>query len=272
VGQRIFALGGNSGPEDVVLATVEERHPGTGTWTTVAPMQLARQNPGAAVVGGQIYVFGGYDSAGEITARVEVFDPVANRWAWVRDLPTPLGGPGVAAHDGRIFIVGGEGPQGIGGALHIYDPSSDSYGSGRPAPTERQLLKAIERAGQIYTVGGSQGPGTPFLATVERYHPGSDTWTAVASMNTGRGNPGVAIVQDKIVVVGGASRPAGAFVPLTTAEEYDSDADRWDPLAAQLPVGLASLCAERAEGNRVIAIGGFQAGGVASLRVEALKL
>lgn len=87
-----------------------------------------------------------------------------------------------------------------------------------------------------------------------------------------RGNPGVTIVKDKIVVVGGAGGTGGAGMPLTTSEEYDPDADRWDLLPAQLPVGRASLSAELAEGNRVIAIGGFQGGGVASARVESLKL
>jgi N-acetylneuraminic acid mutarotase len=94
-------------------------------------------------------------------------------------------------------------------------------------------------------------------------------------MNTGRGNPGVAIVKGKIVVVGGAGGTATVHAPLATSEEYDPGADRWDPLPAQLPVGRASLCAELAEGNRIIAIGGFQkesTGSVASGRVESLKL
>lgn len=149
VGQRIYALGGFDSESETMLDSVEARHPGTGTWTAVASMKLGRQNPGAAVVGGRIYVFGGYDQMGALTDQVEVFDPGANHWQRVRDLPTPLGGPGVAVHNGRIVIVGGEGPQGIGGVVHIYDPSSDSYGSGRAAPTDRTLLKAIELAGRV---------------------------------------------------------------------------------------------------------------------------
>jgi N-acetylneuraminic acid mutarotase len=85
----------------------------------------------------------------------------------------------------------------------------------------------------------------------------------------------VAIVKDKIVVVGGAGGTATVHAPLATSEEYDPGADRWDLLPAQLPVGRASLCAELAEGNRVIAIGGFtkgSAGSAASDRVESLKL
>jgi hypothetical protein len=64
----------------------------------------------------------------------------------------------------------------------------------------------------------------------------------------------------------------GAGTPLASSEVYNRQADRWDPLPAVLPVRRASLSAERGEGNRILAIGGFEPGSVASNRVEALKL
>jgi hypothetical protein len=66
-------------------------------------------------------------------------------------------------------------------------------------PTERTLLEAIELAGRIYAIGGVQGDQQPFLDTVERFDPNSNTWTAVASMGIGRRNAGVVTATGKIV-------------------------------------------------------------------------
>jgi hypothetical protein len=43
-------------------------------------------------------------------------------------------------------------------------------------------------------------------------------------------------------------------------------------VTAVLPVARASLSAERVEGNRIVAMGGFQSGIVASDRVEGLRV
>jgi hypothetical protein len=56
------------------------------------------------------------------------------------------------------------------------------------------MLKAVDHAGAVYAVGGVQGDQQPFLATVERYDPDTDMWSAVAPMSTGRGNRSVVVV------------------------------------------------------------------------------
>ena len=92
-----------------------------------------------------------------LTDQVEVFDPGANHWQRVRDLPTPLGGPGVAVHNGRIFVVGWGEPAGIGGFVHIYDPSFDSYGAGRPAAdaSDRRLPGRAQTSATVSSSGTS---------------------------------------------------------------------------------------------------------------------
>ena len=84
----------------------------------------------------------------------------------------------------------------------------------------------------VYAIGGiGTGPNDPPLNTVERYDPGNDTWTIVASMNTGRVNVGTAVVGNQIVVVRGGGGPDFAHLqPLQTSEIYDPATDAWTTL------------------------------------------
>lgn len=81
-------------------------------------------------------------------------------------------------------------------------------------------------------------------------------------MSTGRGNPGVAAADGRIIVVGGAGGVPGptTATPLSSVEEYDPQADAWTP-SEPLPLARGSLAAERGQGNAILAIGGFEAAG-----------
>ena len=86
-------------------------------------------------------------------------------------------------------------------------------------------------------------------------------------MNFPRGNPGVVSAAGRIFVVG-----SGAPNVNRTSEAFDPNTNTWQQLDALLPVGRGSLSAERGPGNVILAIGGFEAGPIASDRVEALKI
>jgi len=113
-----------------------------------------------------------------------------------------------------------------------------------------------------------------FVAKVERFNPATGIWEKLAPMSTPRGGPGVVTTHGRIFVVGGATGEFGPHhEPLTSSEVFDGHA--WHPLDALLPVGRSSLCAERAPGNRILAIGGFEPADpgstVPSTRVEGLR-
>jgi N-acetylneuraminic acid mutarotase len=143
-------------------------------------------------------------------------------------------------------------------------------------PTPRYLLRAVTLGDYIYAVGGIVGGNQPsFSNALERYDPKADTWTRLRPMGTGRGNPGVAAADGRIIVVGGAGGVPGptTATPLSSVEVYDPQADAWTT-SEPLPVGRGSLSTERGQGNAVLAIGGFEAAGAgvpppASKRVES---
>lgn len=61
--------------------------------------------------------------------------------------------------------------------------------------------------GYLYALGGhdcpASNPAVCRTETVERYHPSTDTWTLIASLNIGRDAIGVALLGDRLVSVGG---------------------------------------------------------------------
>ena len=54
--------------------------PQADAWTQLASMGTARRNHASAVVGGKLYVFGGWD-ANQRLSTAEVYDPASDSWA-----------------------------------------------------------------------------------------------------------------------------------------------------------------------------------------------
>jgi N-acetylneuraminic acid mutarotase len=266
----IYAIGGFGTGFDPIHKSVEARDPATEQWTFVEPMSRPRGNQGAAYVEGQIYVVGGFDSQKSVTNTGESFDPSTNKWSKIRNRQRgKIAGPGATAFDGRVYLIGGGEPGGITDSVSIYDPTTDKWShDARPMPTARMLLKAVTLDGQLYAVGGALGENLPFSSALERYDPIADSWTSLRPMTTGRGNPGVVAASGRITVVGGGGGVVGSGTALQSVEEYNPLTDVWTPSDPPLPVGRGSLSAEHGQGNTVLAIGGFEAGG-ASARVES---
>ena len=61
--------------------------PQADAWTQLASMGTARKAHASAVVGGKLYVFGGFDDnslqALQGLSKAEVYDPVSDSWAQV---------------------------------------------------------------------------------------------------------------------------------------------------------------------------------------------
>ena len=78
------------------FSSVERYDPATNVWEAVAPMTMARFAPGAAVLCGTLYVFGGVsvDTVGPMNT-VERYDPAANAWEAMAPMTTARRCPGV---------------------------------------------------------------------------------------------------------------------------------------------------------------------------------
>ena len=79
-------------------------------WSTVASQAFTNSEAQGAVVGGKLYVFGGFDSTKPCctpTRRAFVYDPTANAWTPIADLPKGVTHAGMATDGTDIFYAGG---------------------------------------------------------------------------------------------------------------------------------------------------------------------
>jgi RNA polymerase sigma factor (sigma-70 family) len=120
-------------------------------------------------------------------------------------------------------------------------------------PTARYLTSTCVVKGKIYAIGGRAGIqlAGPVYATTEEYDPVADKWTKKADMLTARDSTSIAVVNNKIYVIGGS--PVAGF--LAAVEEYDPVADKWTK-KADMPNGRTGLSASVVNG-KIYVIGGM---------------
>ena len=89
--------------------------PGSGTWTTKAPMPTARKVPGVGVVNGLFYAIGGGVTGGVLTAN-EAYDAGSNTWSTRAPMISSHYGAQVGVVNGIIYAIGGSSGESCGGA------------------------------------------------------------------------------------------------------------------------------------------------------------
>ncbi|MEX2206805.1 MAG: hypothetical protein WEF50_11310 [Myxococcota bacterium] len=165
-----------------VLGALEIYDPATEQWSEAAPMDVARQQFGAALApDGKLYVFGGCacrgstaytvgdeesrlgaradgEAMGHPVTRTEVYDPTTNTWSDRAPIPTPrMALTAATGLDGKIYVIGGE--MRWGGEpmalVEVYDPATDSWSKGPSLRIGRQAhASAVTPDGKIWVIGG----------------------------------------------------------------------------------------------------------------------
>ena len=155
----------------------------------------------ANVVDDKIYVIGGIPNE----TINEVYDPATDTWFIKASIPTAVSSYASAVVDNKIYVI-------TSNLNQIYHPENDSWSNGAPPPSPAVLASAAATTGafapeRIYVFGADAD--LPYWQltlrnfTTQSYDPKTDNWTACASMPTGRFDPGVAVVNDMLYVIGG---------------------------------------------------------------------
>jgi hypothetical protein len=175
VGPAMYLVGGFVGGD--FSASVLKFDSAQGTWSEVAPMPQASFGHAACVVGCDIYVFGGCDNRGQQQDGVFMYHTKEDAWTTLAPMPSACIFSAVTALDGQIYITGAQNNW----RVLQFDPTSGVWSNLAPTLSSRMQSSLFVLGGYLHAAGGYLD-----ASTVERYDPGTNTWTAVADMLEGR--------------------------------------------------------------------------------------
>ena len=181
-------------------------------WELRTPLQQPLMRHAMVAADNRLYVFGGEQSAGQITADALAYDLTTNEWQPVAPLPLPLSNLAAAVGpDGRIYVAGGSTPAGgddrattLFDQLLEFDPVLNLWRTvaALPYPVAGAALVADETG--VYLIGGWDGG--EMRDEIWRYATdpaaGQD-WEMLGHLERARAFLGAAAVGGEIYIVGG---------------------------------------------------------------------
>lgn len=267
---KVYAIGGYQGGPNFLNSNYEY-DPLTDSWVSRAPMPTNRTQLAVVSVNNEIYAIGGSASySGGALSTNEEFDPASNSWTTKAPMPTPRNWISAAAVNDKIYVIdGSDNSGGIFSNNQVYDTVTDTWTTKTPDPQTRLACGIGVVNGKIFLIGGWVRPGSPPgqpTTLNEEYDPQTDTWTTKAPMPTARNGLAVAVVNNKIYAIGGATDWNPWTNNLNVVEEYDPATDTWTTVQP-MPTSR-SLLSAASVGNNVYAIGGMGSTGNLSANEE----
>lgn len=264
---KIYVVGGFEKPSlgnvmsFAITRSVEMYDPATDRWASKAPLPVGLHHVGIGIVGGRLYVIGGYSKSGlsvwNPVATVYAYDSATDSWTERASMPTARGALSVTEHDGKLYALGGYDRKANNAQVEVYDPLHNVWTTAAPMPTPCDHLAAATIAGKIYAIGGRlDGDYSRNLAVTERYDPVNDRWTRVADLPTARSGITAAVIEGKIYVMGGEGA-AGTF---NENEAYDPTHNVWQRMAP-MPTARHGLGSAVVQGRIYVISGGPTPGG-----------
>jgi N-acetylneuraminic acid mutarotase len=240
---------------------------------TVAPRPFPGNHHAAEVLGGRLYVFGGFNAEG----RTQIYDPAANRWRLGAPMPFAAGSSASAAIGGRIYVAGGIVGDSTTPEAAVYDPASDSWRRIAPMPAGRNHAASASDGRRLFVFGGrGKGSGDRNVvangfADVQVYDPAIDRWSTSADPGAGiaplpqaRGGMGKAVyLAGRFYVFGGETRDgpgANAERVYARVDIYDPERNQWHR-GRDMPVPRHGIFPVDVGGRIFLAGGGTRAGG-----------
>lgn len=174
----------------------------------------------------------------------------ASRWTSLAPLPEPRSRLALAAVEDRLAAIGGEGPDGVSGAVFLYDTETNGWLPGSDKPTAVANVQAGVLDGLVYVPGGVLGDGATSTA-LEVYDPAGDVWTTRAALPVPLAGYALAVFDGQIYLFGGWDGAAYG----DSVWVYNPAADAWSD-RSPMPT-LAGFAGAAALADRILVAGGF---------------
>ncbi|MBA3570269.1 MAG: hypothetical protein H0W28_13260, partial [Pyrinomonadaceae bacterium] len=215
--QMVVTCGAHNGVQAQTWVTEATTTP--GQWQTGPALPFAVGEVSAGVINNMLYVVGG-DTSATMAYNLKT-------GMWRGDLATrPLKGDHHAASvvGGKLYLIGGLGG-GSAGRVQIYNPSTNSWTLGAPAPYAGGAVSIGAMGGKIYIAGGIVGTSTVNTAAV--YDAATDTWKALAQMPAGRNHAAGGSDGKKLFVFGGRTGGNTVSTGADSVQVYDPATNTW---------------------------------------------
>ena len=263
-GGTIIGFVGNQSGAGIANAEILDR--GLNVWSSTSPMNIARINATATLLGdGTVLVAGGENSGGVPLNSAEIFDPATGKWQLVGSMASPR-----AVHtatqlpNGTVIVVGGlqRIPGEVAGShttVEIFHPATGKWSS-VPELTANKSNITLDRFlhdailignTHLLVVGGVNTDGVQynFLQTVLMLDIESMEWTFTEPTNSRRTSTRLAVLPDGRILsaAGAAQNPR--------SETFDHESGEWTTTKASAVIRQDHQIAVLPDG-RVMAIGG----------------
>ena len=238
-------------------------------WRQLAAAPFPRYEAASAVLGGRLYVFGGFLNwpDGDATASVDLYDPGTNSWSRRREMPRPITHRQAAVNGDTAWFAGGfvgKSPGPATDEVWAYSAATDHWVEAPKLPSPRAAGALVWHQGRLHYYGGF-GPDrrTPLsdhlvldLAEVDRGE-GQAQWRRAAPLPEPRGHLAGAAVDSFLYALGGTVRHDPYQASRDAVHRYDPATDSWSSVAS-LPTPRshfeASIAIHR---GRIVIAGGW---------------
>ncbi|KAJ7309776.1 hypothetical protein JRQ81_007843 [Phrynocephalus forsythii] len=196
-------------------------------WFQIQSLQQEHADLCVCVLGEHIYAVAGRDYHEDLR-EVERYDPRTNTWKYVAPLRKEVYAHAGAALDGKMYISCGRRGEDYLKELHRYDPVANCWDSLADGPVRRAWHGTAALLGRLYVIGGSNNDSgyRRDVHQVACYTPHTSQWTTVRPLPAGHGEPGIAVLENTIYVLGGRSHNRG--IRMDYVHIYDAERDCWE--------------------------------------------
>ncbi|XP_008274920.1 kelch-like protein 22 isoform X2 [Stegastes partitus] len=224
----IYLIGGDKNTSGFRAETRCWRYdPRHNSWCSIQSLQQQHADHCVCVVGGHIYAIGGRDYSSELDS-VERYDPQSNTWEFVSPLKREVYAHAGAVVDGKIYITCGRRGMAYLRETYCFDPAANQWTGCAEGPVERAWHGMAAVNGHVYVIGGSndeRGYRRDVLK-VACFDPAANSWSLIAPLPAGHGEPGIAVLDSRIYVLGGRSHDKGNRMKYVHV--YHTDTDEWE--------------------------------------------